>query len=641
MVFCCSRPKTGSPLDGYIESGGSMTTTIAKLLTATAIIGSVSACGGGGGVASTPTPSGPPTPAPAQTIASPSTGQFATEAAHADASYDLAANEVLSSDSSPTTMQVHYNASTRTYSLTSGTRSFSFGSAALQTGSAAGESRYRHRSNGTTEYLTLVTKPYNLDNHNKYVGLGYWETIQASGGEQSSQFDIFAYGYKTPANAVPKAGGVSYDMDAFAMVAVPGQEPKALAGAGSFDIDFLTGAFSAEAFVEEYALGSDTIGSGGSIVLRAGGHVGSGNSFSGNVTYTGFVSSTIGPSVSGTIQGSFFGPNAEEIGASFIADNVDGAHVAGAITGQQTNRPPATLAISNLPIDTTFNSRSSELRLYFDTTTTTAFKDASGYANDRWWEPGKVTLKLNGDVIVQTTYNNDPRATFTSADRSLVQKENFTSFDASDATLFASSDKASVHFDLYKIGKDNPELQLSYVGFGIWSQTFLGTDTYNNRTSRTEFFQYILYGLETQKSLMSGKTGSASYRGVVYGNSATTDGVLQDVGGTSRFDVDFSTQTFAGSLDLTVGDSGGPKSALGTWTFSNQLVNGQMGPTPLFPNNATFQIDDTNTINPRFYGPDGSEIGATFSIIRSMSPPNIMGGSSKISITGVTVANRQ
>jgi len=543
-------------------------------------------------------------------------------------------------------VQVHFDAATQTYTLSSGARSSAFASMDLQSGSAVGETRYEHHANGTSQHLTLVTKPYSLSKFNTYVALGYWETIQAASGNQSSQFDVFAYGYQTSAAAVPKTGAASYDMDAFAMVAVPGQEPKALAGAGTFDVDFLSGAFSAKAFVQEYGLGnSDTNGMGGNIVLRAGGNIGSGNSFSGKVAYTGFVSGTAGSpfaNVAGTIQGSFFGPNAEELGASFFADNVDGAHVAGALTGQRTTTTPATLAISNLLADTTFDSRLSELRLYFDTTATSVFKDASGYAPDYWWQPGKVTLSLNGDVIVQTTYNSDPRATFTSADRSPVQRTNFTSFDTSDATQFSSPDKAAVHFDLYKIGKDNPELQLSYVGFGIWSQTSLGADTvYSHTTSRTDMYDYILYGLETPKLLLSGRTGSASYQGVIYGNSAASNGALQDVGGTSRFNVDFAAQTFGGSLELTVGAVGGPKSALGTWTFSDHLTDGQMGPTTLSPNIATFNIPDGNTINPRFYGPEGNEIGATFSIVRSMTPPDIMGGYSKISITGVTVAKAQ
>ena len=613
----------------------------------------LSACGGGGGgVSSTPTPapsSVTPTPTPvSQNITLPPTSDLANVPAHANANYDLVANKVLDSDSAQGTLQVHYDAATHTYSLTSGARSATFGIPDIHagTGAVAGETRYVYTAaGGISQYLTLAVKPYSGSRTNSYVGLGYWETIQVNNGKQNSQLDMFAYGFETSAAAVPKSGAASYDIDALALVAVPGQEPKALQGGGTLDVDFLSGSFLAQAYVDEYGLGaSNTYGHGGNIVLHAGGHLASGNSFSGNVSYTGFLAANPGVSfsnVSGTIQGRFFGPNAEELGASFVAGNSDGAHVAGALTGQRNTTSPATLAISNLLADTTLNSRASELRVHFDTTSGVVFKDASGYAPDTWWQPGKVTLKLNGDVAVQTTYNVDPKATFTSADRSAVQKPNFTSFDTNKATQPSSSEPATVHFDLYKIGKDNPELQLSYVGFGIWSQTYTGSDpVYTHTTSRTDSYQYVLYGLETPKLLMAGRTGSASYQGVVYGNSVIGNGTLQEVGGTSRFNVDFGAQSYSGALDLTVGAVGGPKSTLGTWTFSDRLIDGQMGPTALSPNVATFNIPDANTINPRFYGPEGQEIGATFSIVRSMTTPDIMGGYSKISITGVTVAKR-
>ncbi len=621
-----------------------------KLVAAVGTLSVLSACGGGGGnVASTPTPTPAPplTPSPpASQIASLTvTGDLANIASHAQVTYNLAANKVVESANKATGLQVHYDAESKSYTLTEGARHSTFSVSDAIGSSLSGETRYRKLVGNGAEYLTLVVKPYSGSKSNKYVGLGYWESILVKNGVQTSAFDIFAYGFPTAASSVPKSGVGRYAVDAFAMVAVPGQEPKALQGDGTFNVDFLAGVFSTEAYVAEYALASEEYGIGGNIVLRGAGQLDSGNGFSGDISYTGFLQDDPATfsHVAGTIQGNFFGPNAEELGASFIADNADGGHVTGALTGQRStdSSPMPALALTNLSANSTFDTRSSILQIHFDTTTTPIFNSASGYDTDGA-QSGKITLNIDGSLVVQPSYNLDPHAVFTRADLSDVQRHNFDSFDTDKATQFSDPDPATVHFDRYKIGRDNPELQLSYVGFGIWSQTFLGSSTaYGYASSRVENFEYILYGLETTKGLLSRRAGSASYEGVVYGNSATNDGTLQDVGGTSHFNVDFGAQSFSGSLDLTVGAVGGPKSALGTWTFSDHLVDGQLVMTELAPNASFLDHIAYNGINPRFYGPGGEEIGATFSIVRSISPPLETGGYYMTSITGVTVAKRK
>jgi hypothetical protein len=130
--------------------------------------------------------------------------------------------------------------------------------------------------------------------------------------------------------------------------------------------------------------------------------------------------------------------------------------------------------------------------------------------------------------------------------------------------------------------------------------------------------------LETPRNLLSARTGTGRYDGIVYANGASSDGHFYDIGGTSRFDVDFSNHRYSGSLLLSA--SNGP--SFGTWTFNSTMVAGLML-------EANFTQDPGGSIQPRFYGPDGQEIGATFRLTSGA-----LGAAGAVSISGVTVAKR-
>jgi len=593
-------------------------------------------------MSSTPTPSPTPTPVAAQNVGSLSANaSFTTTAAKATAIYDLSVGKVTNSDNKQTALQVSYNAATRSYSLTSGATSGSFGPSQVAQSHFTGEQRYESQSGNRRDLLTLVTTPYSGSVQNKYVGLGYWERMTISGSVQNSEVDFFTYGFATPAANIPKQGSLSYKYDIFGLLTIPSKEPHAVSGNGAMQFDLASGTFRGSGFVSENSIASTAYASG-YLKIETTGTLGSGNAFSGYISYT---SGNVTPDykidhLAGSLSGLFYGSNAEEFGAAFtMSSSATGANFTGAMTGQKDeNATLSALTLSNLTTDTTFDARKSELRVIFETTSgRPVLRDAAGWAADTWWQPGKVTLKQNGGLTVQTTYNTDPRAEFTAADRSAIQRPNFISYDTANGTL-SSTISTPVHFDLYKIGKDNPELQLSYVGFGIWSQPYSSnSQPYGNYTYQTTIYSYVLFGLETPKYLFNERTGSASYQGVVYANSTLADGTLLDVGGTSQFAVDFGAHRFSGSLDLATRNAGGGQTALGKWTFADAIVDGQLIQTALSPvGPGSIYGLDANAIVPRFYGPQGEEIGATFSIKNGIVPAN-----GTVSITGVTVARVQ
>jgi hypothetical protein len=181
-------------------------------------------------------------------------------------------------------VQVSYDASTRSYTVATDGRSQTFSPADAVSTNIPGETRYRKKA-ASSDTLTLVTSPYyGATASNNYVGLGYWQHDDVDGGIQSTQFSTFTYGLATGAGAVPRTGTARWKTDIFGLLTTPGVQIRTIQGSGSFDVDFGAGVFTAFANVNEFDY---TTGGGrvGSLRFRAGGDLGSGSSFSGNFSY--------------------------------------------------------------------------------------------------------------------------------------------------------------------------------------------------------------------------------------------------------------------------------------------------------------------------------------------------------------------
>ena len=187
------------------------------------------------------------------------------------------------------------------------------------------------------------------------------------------------------------------------------------------------------------------------------------------------------------------------------------------------------------------------------------------------------------------------------------------------------------HVSLYKIGAQNSELQLTYTSFARW-QTSEPAVIADGTTGRHFETRYLVFGVQTPEQLLAARTGQASYRGVVYGTGASPTGQLYDVGGTSRFVVDFTAGSYGGVLNLTGRAPDGAVRQFGEWTFASFLRNGFLGQATL---NGPTGREFGSFINPRFYGPTGEEIGATFNVRTASND-----GFDAVHISGVTVAKQ-
>lgn len=557
---------------------------------------------GGGGTGTTPTPS----PAPTNTsISSLTVSQtFASSAATTTTTINTSPASVASAASVRSTLQVRYDAGTRSYTVESQGRSQIFVPADARLNTVPGETGYAKSDGSVRDYLTLVTTPYSGGTSNRYVALGYWQRNTLSTNRQDTTFDSFVYGFETPAASVPRSGTANYVTDTLGFVTTPGKVPRAFTGAGTFDVDLALGIFAARASVLEYDLTSPETRSGGSIEYVAGGRLTSGNDFAGNFTYGGTDTHA-----SGTLQGRFFGPGAEELGATFSADNALGAAVTGSFTGQRAaGAARSNLSLINLTADQLF---------YVRETNYTRQNGAGGVAFVNTYQGiAQMTLRPDGGVSFNGAVSNVPYGSFTAADRVEDGRANFVTYQG-------TVDGKPARLSLYRPGAANTELQLTHASFGIWEGgSTSGYGAFNGKA-------YRAYGIETPRDLLSRRTGTAAYSGAVYATGVRGGSSEFDVGGTSRFAVDFGAQRFSGALTLT--DKAANAAEIGTWTFADTLSYG-------LPTNTALRsgADAQGTIMPGLFGPDGEEIAASFLVQRDTQTP-----ANALVITGATVAKRQ
>jgi hypothetical protein len=301
------------------------------------------------------------------------------------------------------------------------------------------------------------------------------------------------------------------------------------------------------------------------------------------------------------MTGSFYGPNGDEIGAVFNASGPGGT-LTGSLTGQQTalastsdgaSSVTLTAAIKNQGL---FNTQSAWL-VYQARENETGLSNASVLTSS-----GAATITpigVGAASIFSYGYTIDP------ADRTAGQRANF---DTYAKTLAGRPTTVS----FYKIGSTNTELALTYTSFFSWtmdetSQIASGQHIYDTN------IHFLTYGIKTRDNLMAARTGTARYDGVAYGLGVNMAGTKYDVSGTSRFDVDFSSQAYAGALTLQATPvGGGSVRSLGLTSFASTLVSGNMLRAEL-PRGGNW--GGSNYLQPQFYGPMGQEIGATFQMM--------------------------
>lgn len=574
-------------------------------LAACLVLGACSGGGGGaggGGIGSGGSGSLPAPPATNTNIGDLKVSQsFTNDAANNSVIWDKATSTGIQGTASRGTLAISYDSGARAYTVAYAERSQTF-APADQLSDDKDLTVFSKTLEGSTDRLTLDKTAIGPGITTQYTRLGYWQRNTTSSGRQYTDFVSFTYGLATAANAVPRTGTAAYKIGTFGMASTPGGEPRSFSGSGTFSVDLGQGLFYAHSYLSEQALvtGSGTVGGG--IELTAGGSLSSSdNGFSGNVSYGGSLGNA-----GGTLAGRFYGPNAEELGATFLANNSAGLSVSGSFVGQKdATATPDNFTLTNLGSQQLFYTR---------------------YGT---YSTGQLTWQ-NSETFTVSPYSSEfSGGQFTLADKVASSNANFTTYRKTFNNLYDPSGTQTVVLEMYKPGSGNSELALTYASFGHWATTSPFS------TANTPVDQYFAYGFLTPNYMLGARTGTAQYDGVVYGaGNNSSAGARYAVSGTSRFMVDFTALQLTGSLSLAgkvISGSGGDVN-FGAFDFAGKIAAyGSVS-------DAQFKRDTLNlgSISVGFYGPDAREIAAPFSL---NVPTGVPGAGT--SITGIAVAKQR
>jgi hypothetical protein len=161
-----------------------------------------------------------------------------------------------------------------------------------------------------------------------YTTYGLW--LSGAGGDSSRSFNarVFVSGQTTPTANVPTTGSASYTGIVDGYVSAGGTGYRLLGSTGTLTANFATGAVNTSLLLK----GNSDVDTGRLGENETFGTVtGNGTVGSGTNRYAGTMS---GLSASGTFNGSFFGPGANETGYSFSLSG-GGNTAAGVFVGKQ------------------------------------------------------------------------------------------------------------------------------------------------------------------------------------------------------------------------------------------------------------------------------------------------------------------
>ena len=298
------------------------------------------------------------------------------------------------------------------------------------------------------------------------------------------------------------------------------------------------------------------------------------NRFRGNVTPTESTSKEHPFTSEGVLEGGFYGPNGEELGGKFLADN---KRVFGVFSAKET--PENSKLSKETLIDgklTTFSTK---------TTDTTNFitKDIPSFG-----EPDYLLID-NYPIPLLPENTGD----------------------------FVTSKHQDIGNKSYKV--EACCNNLNYVKFGMYYEDKPTKD--KNNTDQTEQYHQFLLGHRTANAEIP-KKGSAKYHGSWFGyisdgttSYSTTGDKQRDKSGVSDFDVNFDNKTLKGELkradtqntvfNINATFNNG-NAFTGTATAKDLVIDGKNSQTQ----NAKINI--TTDVNGAFYGPHASELGGYF-----------------------------
>ena len=463
---------------------------------------------------------------------------------------------------------------------------FSADDSGIQTGFYAGM-RQSDSSQGWLQYSYM-----------DYLSPGRW--VYKDG--DNYRFDEFIFGFDTnPANLPTGEAGYRVNLGGTAFLS--GRTPFALTGQGSIAVNFATGNLTGSGAIRDY----DSFGTIGT--WNGSGTIGSGTSdFAGAWNVTGENGA---PDFTGDWSGGFFGPAADEVGATYSASATDGSRLAGVIYGDRDD----TVIAAGTPLADVASTTT------YDYSPTATQEDRGGdYSYSRGW-----TLVTYDPTTDSYQIAKDPNA------GNFGYEPMDVSFAGTDRVAAESDDRFVVYrkgddeLKVLNFRSDNPVIDLTYVTFGEVTQktTDFRGDPLTNR-------YWSVWGDRTLADNRP-RSGSASYSGIVTGGGYV-QGYSDDakIDGTLAMTVNFGDVSFIAAMGLVASDRDGTLASLslGNFDFEGSLFNSQFsGSRNASP--YSYSIDGW------FFGPAANEVGGAFDLRRD-NATDVPG----LDINGVFVGKR-
>lgn len=467
-------------------------------------------------------------------------------------------------------LQFFYDAPSGRYFVSEGARAQSFGAGDIDpAGTNAQVATYTRTDGITTDNLTLV-KNGGFIGTTRYVSAGFWQRQVDGAVTKEGFFDAFTYGVQTPNSAMPRTGAASYNLQLLGGLA-EGTNIAGLRGSGRMDVAFDSGAIYSLVNVEAVDPMTGSVRSLGG--LRATGLIATGtNAFSGTASIGGLPNAT-----SSTFQGSFYGPAAEEIGATFSVSG-GGTLAVGALWGprgtQLINRTDDVGPVIGSPA--IHAAQGSSFR---------ASVDAFGVTAAATESPIVARYRLEQGVtgLLYRTAQSGVRAVHPwSGSGHAVEETGLSGEYTRPATVRAGlmyeDAGPSQVFDAYVYGLPSPIDAIPRAGKAVYDATIGG-------------------GIAEPTS----KLLSLSGNGQLTANLAT--GSLTGAG-------NYAVRTFNPSALL----AGGPTLVYsGTWLAAATIANGSNAVAGTFALDGGLK-DYSGTLDAQFYGSAANKLGGTFAL---------------------------
>lgn len=575
----------------------------------------LSACGGGSGGGSRPSPTPAPAPAPAPSPTPSPAPAPAPSTANADL-VALSLSENFTNDAAVGTgrfpldgsastltagiaeFEIEYDAGADSYTVRGD--GFTQGFSPDDLRSDDGSARIYERVSGNRSEALLLTDAGTSGELTQYVGGGLYLNALTTTSAVEATAAAFTYGVETPDGSVPVSGGANYGV---ALVGTNGQ--WSYAGLGTMAVDFMIGDFRITLDVQEI----DPEGTifDGFYPFRAEGALTGPNAFSGDFTLDTYER------YRGTLNGRFYGPEAQEVGAAFAGNGHSDTAIVGFLIGRIA--PIATgpnLSVANLWADQDYHLDASASE-YYETV------DGTGVLRNSPDSGGGLALSVDAATGDLTLIDSGTwRYVFSAGSGTVSADGRYLEYDLGDERFVR----------LYRAGSDNSELALTYASFAVVDEVrYRDVDlgTYRMRT-------YVPFGTPT---LLRPASGAATYHGIVAA-TGTSQQHVYDLDGSANFAVDFGSDALTGGIDLS-----------GTERYSGALVtiapitfNGSIDwEGSYFSAEARTDWSDMveGYLFGNFYGPGAEELMAVMQGVIAKDP---LASDLPLDVSGVIVAKK-